>query len=148
MLERILFGSEISGTSLAMIGFTLLRMFTGVGMVTHGLGKLPPSPQFIEFVGKIGFPLPFVFGWAASLAEFGGGLLLIFGLLTRPAAASVFFTMLVAYFGVHFSDPFAKQEPALLYGFLALCFLFAGAGDYSLDALLRNKQNSKRITKK
>lgn len=142
MLRRILFGSEISGTALATLGLTLLRMFAGIGLITHGLGKLPPSAQFVSGVAAIGFPLASVFAWAASLSEFAGGACLIVGLFTRPAAFFVLFTMCVALFGVHFNDPFGKKELALLYAFIALGFLLMGAGSWSIDALLRS--NKKR----
>ena len=142
MLRRILFGSDISGTALASLGLTLLRMFAGVGLITHGLGKLPPSAEFVSGVRAIGFPLPIVFAWAAALSEFAGGAFLLIGLFTRPAAFFALFTMCVALFGVHFNDSFGKKELALLYGFIALGFLLMGAGDWSIDALLRS--NKKR----
>lgn len=144
MLRRILFGSEINGTALANFGLTLLRIFAGFGLITHGLGKLPPSEQFIAGVAKIGFPLAPVFAWAATLAEFAGGIFLLLGLFTRPAAFFILFTMLVAVFGVHLNDPFKVKELALLYGFTALAFMLMGAGDWSLDALLRDSNNKKR----
>jgi hypothetical protein len=55
MLRRILFGSDVNGSSLAIMGLTLLRVFTGIGLITHGFTKLPPSAQFIEGVGKLVF---------------------------------------------------------------------------------------------
>lgn len=142
MLRRILFGSDINGTAFANLGLTLLRILAGIGLMTHGFGKLPPSEQFVSGVAQIGFPLPIVFAWAASLAEFAGGAFLLIGLFTRPAAFFVLFTMCVAIFGVHLNDPFGKKELALLYGFIALGFMLMGAGDWSVDALLRS--NKKR----
>lgn len=148
MLQRVLFGNEITGTALANLGFTLLRVFTGIGLMTHGIGKVPPGEQFIGGVEKLGFPLPIVFAWAAGLAEFAGGALIALGLLTRPASFFALFTMLVAAFGVHLNDPFARKEMALLYGFLALCFMLAGGGEWSIDALLRSKTGAKSRSKK
>lgn len=148
MLRRILFGSEINGTALANLGLTLLRVFAGFGLITHGIGKLPPSEQFVAGVAKLGFPLAPVFAWAASLAEFGGGVFLLLGLFTRPAAFFILFTMLVAAFGVHLNDPFAKKELALFYGFAALAFMLMGAGDWSLDALLRGNNNNNNKKRK
>lgn len=144
MLKQFLFGSDFKGTAWATLGFTLLRIFTGVGLMTHGFAKLPVSEQFIGGVAALGFPFPVAFAWAAALAEAAGGALILAGFLTRPAAFFALFTMCVAVFGVHLNDPFGKKELALVYGFLALCFLLAGAGDWSIDALVRGNSRSSR----
>lgn len=141
MLKKLLFGGESGLSPLANLGLTLLRVFAGVTlMATHGLGKLPPSEQFVAGVDKIGLPLPGLFAWAAALAEFLGGAFLALGFLTRPASFFIAFTMVVALLGVHYNDPFQKKELAFLYLFIALAFLLKGAGDWSVDALLRDKK--------
>lgn len=140
MLKRILFGGESGLSPMANAGLTLLRIFAGVALAaTHGLGKLPPSEQFVGGVTNIGFPAPSVFAWAASLAEFLGGAFLALGLFTRISSFFIAFTMVTAVFGVHLNDPFQKKELALLYFFIALCYMLKGAGDWSLDAVLRRK---------
>ena len=139
-LRELLVGGEGGGSAVADAGLMLLRGFAGgTLMLAHGMGKMPPSAQFVSGVGQLGFPLPELFAWAASLAEFAGGGLLAIGLLTRPAALFVLFTMAVAAFGQHRADPFNVKEMALLYGFIALAFLFTGSGRYGFDALLRRR---------
>lgn len=140
MLKRILFGGESGLSPMANAGLTLLRIFAGVALAAaHGLGKLPPSEQFVSGVTNLGFPAPSLFAWAASLAEFLGGAFLALGLFTRISSFFVAFTMATAAFGVHLNDPFQKKELALLYFFIAFCFMLKGAGDWSLDAFLRRK---------
>ena len=120
------------------LGAAVLRVFVGLSLaLAHGWGKMPPSDKFIEGVGDMGFPLPTVFAWSASLSELVGGVLLALGLLTWPAAFFVFVTMAVAAFVVHGNDPFQTRELALLYGAVALMFLFTGAGRFSVDRLIR-----------
>ncbi len=91
----------------------------------------------INGVTAMGFPLPVLFAWAASLSEFAGGLTIAAGLFTRASALFLGFTMTIAAFVAHAADPFAKKEMALLY--LAACTLifFCGAGKYSLDKKIR-----------
>jgi len=48
--------------------------------------------------------------------------------------------MLVALLIRHAPDPFATKEKALLYAAVALLFLLAGAGKYSVDALLTRRK--------
>jgi putative oxidoreductase len=140
MLKKILFGGESGLSLLANIGLTLLRGFAGIGMAFgHGIGKLPVSDKFVEGVGKIGFPMPAFFAWAAALSEFACGILLALGLFTRLSSFFIGFTMLVGVLGVHLYDPFEKQEKAFLYLFIALLFLFKGANDWSLDSIFREK---------
>jgi len=122
------------------LALTLLRVFIGLCMAfSHGLGKIPPSEMLVGGVQALGFPMPELFAWAAGLAEFAGGILLALGLLTRPAAAFVVFTMAVAAFGAHAADPFGQKEMALLYLFASLFFVIHGAGRWSVDNILFKK---------
>src|SRR5690606_12351731 len=117
-----------------------LRIMAGLGMATHGYPKIFEDGRFEKFVTGVealGFPLPFLFAGAAALTELVGGLLLALGLFTRPAAAFIFMTMVVAVFGQHWDDPFSRKEMGLLYMSMALFFAWYGAGRFSLDAKYR-----------
>jgi putative oxidoreductase len=134
-IKGILFGGEGGGSVTADLGLLILRLGTGVALAAaHGLGKMPPKEKFIEGVGSIGFPAPEVFAWLAGLSELVGGVLIAVGLLTRPAAFFVAFTMGVAFFLQHGADPFEKKEKAMLFGLVALMLIFTGAGRFSIDA--------------
>lgn len=121
--------------------YTALRVFAGLAMaLAHGWGKLPVSEQFVTGVAQLGFPAPALFAWAAALAEFGGGILVAVGLLTRPAALTVAFTMLVAAFLQHGNDPFKFMELSLLYLVINSFFAVKGGGKWSLDNVFYGKQ--------
>lgn len=138
MLRNLLFGGESGLSFQANAGLALLRIFTGVAIaLAHGISKLPPSDGFIGRVGEMGFPAPTFFAWAAAFSEFGGGILLAFGLLTRVASFFIAITMLVALVGVHAADPFGTQEKAFLFLFISIAFLLNGSGDWSADSFLR-----------
>lgn len=139
-MKRLFFGGSGGAGALSDTGLLLLRLFGGLALALgHGLGKLPPSEGFIGRVGGLGFPAPEVFAWLSGLAEFGGGLLLAMGLLTRPAALIIALNMAAAAFLAHAADPFAGKEKALLFLAIAVCFLLTGPGRFSLDALLNRK---------
>jgi len=78
--------------------------------------------------------------WVGGWLEFAGGVLLALGLCTRPTAFILSGMMAVAYFQFHAPHgpwPAANMgTPAILYCFLWLYFSAAGAGVWSLDALL------------
>ncbi len=138
MIKDFLFGTALIESTSAHIGLAVLRVYTGLSMaLAHGLGKMPPSDGFIEGTGAMGFPLPAAFAWLAGFSEFGGGLLLALGLMTRPAAFFMGSTMIVAAFIRHGADPFASKEKALLFLFIAVAFACIGAGKYSVDAWVR-----------
>eukprot|EP00416_Gambierdiscus_australes_P042622 CAMPEP_0171108180 /NCGR_PEP_ID=MMETSP0766_2-20121228/68362_1 /TAXON_ID=439317 /ORGANISM="Gambierdiscus australes, Strain CAWD 149" /LENGTH=215 /DNA_ID=CAMNT_0011569635 /DNA_START=73 /DNA_END=720 /DNA_ORIENTATION=+ len=140
-----------------------LRVGSGVLMIHHGSegGFWPANfgtPGFNGFVDFIIKPyFSFLPGppeaWSAihDYAEFWGGVLLVLGLLTRPAAFTLFVTMCAAvYFHLASTGlqgfPFDHvenysynfEEPAL-YACIFLLFFFNGAGPVSLDALIYSK---------
>jgi putative oxidoreductase len=141
MIHKFLFSSRSQDSTAEALGDLLFRVALGLSMAfAHGLGKLPPSDQFVQGVANLGFPLPLLFTWCASLAEFLGGIFIAMGLMTRATAANLAFTMGVAFFVQHGADPFAKKELAWLYLISAAWFLFAGAGRYSLDAFISKRR--------
>jgi putative oxidoreductase len=121
----------------ASVGLLLLRVFAGLSMAfAHGLKKLPPNAGMIEFLKSLGIPFAEYAVWGAGLAEFAGGLLIVIGLATRPAAIAWAITMTVAAFIVHAADPFQKQELALMYLSVSVLFIFAGPGKISVDGMI------------
>jgi putative oxidoreductase len=76
--------------------------------------------------------------WAQAGIEVLGGLALALGAFTRPVAFILSGDMAVAYFMAHFPHSFYpavnQGDGAVLYCFVFLYFVFAGAGPWSLDA--------------
>lgn len=137
-VKRVLCGGSQIKALPADLGLTILRLFAGLALALgHGLDKMLPSQMFIDMVSAMGFPAPTFFAWSAALSELVGGLLLAIGLFTRPASLFILTTMGVAAFMHHGADPFKDQELALIYGAVALVFLFSGGGRLSLDHFLR-----------
>jgi len=137
-LINFICGGDRQGSRPTQLSLLTLRVFTGLSMaLAHGWPKLQSPAGIIKGTAGMGFPAPEFFGWAAILAEFVAALLLAIGLGTRVSAFFVAITMAVAAFIRHGEDPFAKQEKALLYLFIALLFFFKGAGKYSVDARIR-----------
>jgi putative oxidoreductase len=141
MLRRFILGGAGGATALADVGLLLMRVLAGLGLAfAHGMRKLPPSDRFVARVDSLGFPLPDVFAWGAGIVEFAGGLLLVLGLLTRPAASLALIVVGTAYFGAHADDSFSDAEAAFLYGAIMLALALMGAGRFSLDAALARRR--------
>jgi putative oxidoreductase len=78
------------------------------------------------------------------MLEFGGGLLLLIGLFSRPVAFILSGDMAVAYFMAHWPKGFLPLlnggELAVLYCFVFLFLWIAGPGPWSVDARLRSSR--------
>ncbi|WP_317172069.1 DoxX family protein [Salinimicrobium oceani] len=116
-------------------------MGVGVLMLAHGIPKVQMlfSRGEIQFPGVMGLS-PVVSLALAVFAEVVCSILLIIGLGTRWASIPLIITMLVAVLLVHGGDPFANQEPGLLYLFLYLPLLFLDSGKYSVDQVINAVQ--------
>ena len=84
--------------------------------------------------------------WFAGVIEVVGGTLFLLGLFTRPVAFILSGEMAFAYFIGHAPNGFwpvlNQGAPAVFYCFPFLYFSAAGAGPWSLDALLARRRNS------
>lgn len=113
---------------------SVFRILTALLFLEHGTQKLlgfPPggfSPEMLS--------LP----WIAGALELVGGSFLVLGLLTRPIAFILSGQMAVAYWMAHAPSGFFPiangGESAILFCFAFLYLVFAGAGSWSLDALM------------
>lgn len=115
----------------------LLRISVAAFMISHGWPKLSK----LLAGGEIQFGDPIGLGPAFSLilvvfAEFFCSILIAIGLGTRLATIPLIFTMFVAAFVAHGSDPFGRKEMALLYILIYLTLLVLGSRKYSIDYLL------------
>ena len=121
----------------------ILRVGLGLALIPHGAQKLfgwfggyglQGTAQWME---SIGLQPGLLMAALAGGAEFFGGLALLLGLLTRPAAALTACTMLVAIFSEHWSIGFFLSNGGYEYGFVlliaSLSLLVSGGGRFSLD---------------
>ena len=112
-----------------------LRLALGAIMIAHGAQKaFGGMPRFMGMLQNLGIPP--VMGYLTLAAEFGGGILLVLGLLTRFAALSILIDMSVAIAKVHFKNglkgPGGYEFP-MMCGIVAFALIFLGAGPISLD---------------
>lgn len=123
----------------ADFSLVLIRFVAGLAFMFHGWGKIK-NP--FGWMGPDAFA-PGIFQALAAVAEFGGGLAWIIGLLTPLASLGIACTMAVAFF-VHAivkGDPFvspggASFELAALYFCVAVLLIAVGPGRLSLDRTL------------
>ena len=116
---------------------SLLRIITALLFMEHGLMKLLHFPAAQPGAPS---PLPPLLMVAACI-ELAGGALIALGLFTRLAAFVASGEMAVAYFMVHAPQSFwpgiNEGDAAILFCFVFLFLVFAGAGEWSLDRAVR-----------
>lgn len=128
------------------LGVLLLRIGIGLSEIfTHGGPKIMGGPEAWAKVGtamaNYGITFyPVFWGLMAALSEFAGGILVLFGLYIRPAAAFMAFTMITAFIG-HISrhDPWGVASHPIELVAVFLCLIFLGSGKYSLNYLFFKK---------
>tara|TARA_Y100000034_G_scaffold112934_1_gene147397 strand:- start:80 stop:466 length:387 start_codon:yes stop_codon:yes gene_type:complete len=115
--------------------YVIFRILIGLMFLLHGIGKiqgiLAGSLAVFSLMGL------------AALIETLAGLLMLIGLVVRPAALISALEILIAYLMVHASkglNPLTNGgELALLYFAAFLVLLGYGAGQFSLDRFLSRK---------
>ncbi len=129
----------------------VVRVVLGVIFVAHGAQKVLGSfggyglKGTTQYLVSTGLPLPVAY--LVCFFEFLGGIGLILGFLTRPAALAVIVVMIGAIAKVHWRHGFFinwSLTPGKGHGFeanlaflaMALACLIAGGGAFSLDLLL------------
>ena len=123
------------------VGVLVARILMPILFITAGWGKITGyagTQQYMEAMGVPGALLPLTI-----LLEFGGGLAILFGFLTRTVALfTAGFTILTALL---FHTDFAEGVNQLMFmknltiagGFIVLAV--AGPGGFSIDRLLNKK---------
>jgi putative oxidoreductase len=122
------------------VGLLVLRLVAGSAMMLHGWPMIQKPFSWMPE----GAPVPGALQAAAALAEFGGGLCWVLGLLTPLASFLIACTMGFAITMVHLraGHPFVAPpgspsfEPALGYFAIALTILLVGPGKLALDAVI------------
>jgi putative oxidoreductase len=122
---------------------SVVRIVVGLIFMEHGTQKFLSFPAG-EMAGMgLGLSSP---GAYAGIIELVCGLMIAIGLFTRPAAFLASGTMAVAYFMAHAPQNYFPVnnmgDAAILYCFIFLYFVFAGAGPLSLDAMMRGKRTA------
>ncbi len=136
-------------------GFLVLRCAVGAVMLAHGINHIFGGGRIAgtgRWFASLGMKPGIVHAWFASLAEVGGGALLVLGLVTPLGAAAVIGTMLVAFITNHRGNGYFIFRPGegweyvmtlILVGF-AIAIL--GGGQWSLDHALKIDDDLQGVT--
>ena len=126
-----------------------LRIPVGIILLAHGAQKLFGAfggyglEGTGQWMASIGLEPGYLMALLAGSAEFFGGLALILGLLSRPAALLAAFTMLVAIVTVHLENGLFLSNNGYEFGLAllaaAVSIVFAGGGSLSVDNVIARR---------
>ena len=93
------------------LGLLVFRLVMGAAFILHGWPKIQNAFHWMDHMPDVPIPPPYLQALAA-LAEFGGGIGLILGLLTPLAALGIACNMVVAIAMVHVPQghPFVRPH--------------------------------------
>lgn len=127
----------------------ILRVPVGLILAAHGAQKLfgwfggNGLVGTARWLSSMGMEPGLLMAVLAGSAEFFGGLALVLGVLTRPAAVVAAFTMLVAIFSVHIGNGLFAADGGYEYALVLMVALIAlaiqGGGYLSIDKALSEK---------
>jgi putative oxidoreductase len=130
--------SQARSVARIIVGFliTLHGFRNAFNMLAARAGRRGAPPMALDMLGPIG-----------GYLEIAGGALLMLGLLTIPAAILLCLLSAVAYVVGPMSRPSPLPlrnggEEAVIYFVSTIYFALAGAGAWSIDALLRRNRAS------
>lgn len=87
------------------IPLLLLRLYLAPVMIQAGWNKASSFDSIVDWFGNedygLGLPMPLVMAFLATASELVGGVLLLFGALTRLVSIPLMITMVVAMVSVH-----------------------------------------------
>ena len=124
------------------LALLVLRLALGAIMTAHGshkvFGGLHHTAQMVASMGMPGW-----LGYVSAFTEFLGGLLILAGFFTRPAALAVCINLMVAIWKVHLHNGLLGSPDHPGYEFplalvaIAFSLILFGGGPIAIDHVLR-----------
>lgn len=118
------------------LALLILRLAIAAALLYHGIPKLMNFGATVAGFQSMNVPAPALSAAFATLAEVGGGLLLLLGLAVDLAGLLVIIDMIGAIATVHWASGFDSTKGGWEYPFVllsvALALALAGPGRYSV----------------
>lgn len=138
MLGKVFGGLEEYAPLLIRLGLAAVFIYKGLQTIFGSFGG-PGLDKVAELFGEKGYdlPLPILMASLAGIGALGGGFLVLIGLITRYAAATLFLITVIALFVAYGGRVFADGLGAFACLVMSFSLLLTGGGKGSLDRVLK-----------
>ncbi len=122
------------------VGLLVVRFFLGTFFIAHGYEKLKDKESMSKWLNLIGYKPGIFWTWVLIVAEFYGGLFILFGLGTRFFASMLTVVMVLGIYHrkvvkrLNFVEGWELNFMTLA---STILLILVGAGMISLDYFLR-----------
>ena len=144
MLRKIYGFSKDILQKFQSISLLLARLIVAYGFYDPAIKKWEDINGIASWFASMGIPLPTLNAYMAATTELLGVVLLTLGLFTRLISVPLMVVMVVAIMTVHLAHGFSAGdngfEIPLYYMFFLFIFMSHGAGKFSLDYFLFEKE--------
>lgn len=132
MLYKFLFPTKPDSAATSTI-LLIVRIIFGILLMNHGIEKWANYQELSSvFPDPLGIGSPISLG-LAIFGEMACSMAFIIGLFYRLVMIPMIFTMAMAFFIIHGSDPFAVRELAFIYLVIFILMYIIGPGKYAID---------------
>jgi putative oxidoreductase len=120
----------------------IARVITGIIIAKYGLEVFSHDKMKgnADWLTDIHFPASVFMAYIGKGTELVGGILLVFGLVTRFASIALVVTMTVVIFIMGKGNIWGDEQLPFLLLLFCVSFILGGAGKWSLDYLLFDKE--------
>ena len=121
----------------------ITRVITGIIIAKYGLEIFSHDKMKgnADWLTDIRFPAPVFMAYVGKATELLGGILLVFGLVTRFASIALVITMTVVIFIMGKGNIWGDEQLPFLLLLFFVSFILGGAGKWSLDYLLFDRES-------
>lgn len=126
------------------LSLLIARLIVAYGFYEPAMNKWKDIDSVAQWFGSMGIPLPTLNAYLSASTELLGVILLTLGLFTRLISIPLMVIMVVAIVTVHLAHGFSAGDNGFEIPLYYMMFLFIftshGAGKFSLDYLLLDKE--------
>lgn len=121
-------------------GLLLARLTLALVFIIHGWIKLHNLEGTGFAFAKLHIPLPQIMAYIVAVVQFGGGIALVIGILTRLTTSLLIITMAVAVFVANLPKGFVDgYEYPLVLLLFSLSLFLTGPGEWTIKKFLKKK---------
>lgn len=135
-----------TGSYFFEITYSFIRVILGMSLIYHGIEVFDAEKMkgYGDWIPSVMGMRPLTVAYIGKWAEFITGVLLMMGILVRPAAVIIIVLFLIISFRVGEGRVFMEEQHPFMFVLFGLLFLSKGAGEQSLATVINKIRRGHR----